>query len=771
MSIVDPMLVGEVDTHARPFKRETDYGHVELSPLGAFEVRSLQTFKLIYTAGSYGVDDTGAIRIAFRFPMDSGSLQTHDPKGVNYVTAHTGNGVPLNVVYHPASHTRPRDRALTIHVSGGYLAEGDQITVVFGDRSEGSPGLQLQTFCESAFEFKVLVDVFATGHFVPLVPSPAIRIVPGKGSVWKAVVPTLRKCGDTFSLGIKAEDRWGNPSDQVAEELFIRTNRQIDNLPERIAFPLGQRAVRIENLTAHSPGIYRIQLFNARGDHLADANPLVVKTETRGGYWGDLHGQSGETVAINTAREYFTFARDLAFLDVTSHQGNDFQINNRFWKHLNALTAEFNRDGIFVAFPGYEWSGNTAVGGDHNVYFRHEGRPIRRSSHALLTDRSDIHTDANTLKELFTALADENCVVYAHVGGRYANPSYAHDAGIETAMEIHSDWGTFEWLLTDGFALGHRCGVVCNSDGHKGRPGASYPGAASFGAYGGLTCFLADDLSRDGIFDCLRRRHHYGTTGNRLHLDVRAVFQTHGCLFESDPRGVDTPARKVRQVMMGDIAQTDDTSVDLVIEAVTHTPIERIDVLNGETIIKTLRGYTARDLGHRIRVVWSGANYRGRGRKTRWQGSAKLINARILRMEKINAWNPELLFEQRGPDCVLWDTITTGNFGGFDIWVDEQDGAGLQIETNLVSADVELDRIGLEDVVFDAGGLKRCIRVFRLPEVNSTLELNAKLTMPLKETGDNPLWIRLTTEDGFNAWSSPIFIYRDDDRSSQEGKD
>jgi len=63
-------------------------------------------------------------------------------------------------------------------------------------------------------------------------------------------------------------------------------------------------------------------------------------------------------------------------------------------------------------------------------------------------------------------------------------------------MEIHSAWGTFEWLLTDGFALGHRSGVVCNSDGHKGRPGASYPGAATFGAYGGLTCFLAEELTR-----------------------------------------------------------------------------------------------------------------------------------------------------------------------------------------------------------------------------------------------------------------------------------
>ena len=95
-------------------------------------------------------------------------------------------------------------------------------------------------------------------------------------------------------------------------------------------------------------------------------------------------------------------------------------------------------------------------------------------------------------------------------------------------MEIHSAWGTFEWLLTDGFDLGHRSGVVCNSDGHKGRPGASYPGASSFGAYGGLTCFLTNELTRDSLFDCQRRRHHYGTTGTRMHLDVRARFITSG---------------------------------------------------------------------------------------------------------------------------------------------------------------------------------------------------------------------------------------------------
>ena len=289
-----------------------------------------------------------------------------------------------------------------------------------------------------------------------------------------------------------------------------------------MSYPLGKKSLVLEGLVVEKPGVVRILIKSEEEKVLAEAGPLLIQEGEASGYWGDLHGQSGETIGLTTSRQYFDFARNKSFLDVTSHQANDFQVNNAFWKYLNQLTEEYHEDGRFVVFPGYEWSGNTAVGGDRNVFFRDEGRQIRRSSHALLSDRSALETDAPTASKLFEALQEEDCVVYAHVGGRYADISQAHDPRLETAMEIHSAWGTFEWLLTDGFPLGHRSGVVCNSDGHKGRPGSSYPGAATFGAYGGLTCFLTNDLTRDGIFECLRSRHHYGTTGCRMHLEVKA---------------------------------------------------------------------------------------------------------------------------------------------------------------------------------------------------------------------------------------------------------
>ena len=759
----DSDYVGEGWTPVQPGSDPVLYGHVDLTPKGQFEVRSYQTFTLTYTVGRFGLDDTGAIRVIFRAMGDTGTLQTDDPTADNYVSASASNDATLSVDYaRRGKSARPRWKSLTVNVTGGYMREGDTITLVFGDTSHGSNGLKLQTMVETDFEFKFLADVCATGHFVPIPNTPTIDIVPGRPDVWRAVLSSLRRPGESFHFGLKAEDSWGNPTEHAEGSFTFETTLPVNNLPATYDYPLGERAVMFEGLSCDQPGELRITVRDAAsGDVVAESHPMQIRDGDYGGYWGDLHGQSGESIGIGTSHSYFDFARNKAFLDLTSHQANDFQVNNKFWAYLNELAAEFLEEGRFVTFPGYEWSGNTAVGGDRNVYFRTEGRQIHRSSHALLPERHDLDTDAPNVNLLFEALKDEDCVVYAHVGGRYADIKYGHDPKLERSMEIHSAWGTFEWLLTDGFPLGHRSGVVCNSDGHKGRPGASYPGASMFGAYGGLTCFYAKELTRDGIFECLRKRHHYGTTGTRLHLDVRATLPTGGQLFDEDPKAFpDTSSESMTEVMMGDIVQTSDDKVTLKVEVSAQNPIERIEIRNGMETLKTVRGFSKSDLGERIRIVWSGAEYRGRGRETNWKGRVSFGGAQIRRMEKINAWNHERKLEQYNGDTVVFDAITTGNFGGFDAWLAKSDGATLDISTNLGVMTVPLSDIGMEDVTMDAGGLERKIRAFRLPEENPHRTITTELEIPLNATGDNPLWVCVTTEDGFQAWSSPIYAFK-----------
>lgn len=762
-TLVDSRLVGEGWPAVQPGADPVLYGHVDMNPRGAFEVRSLQTFTLTYTVGRFGLDDTGSIRVVFRAMGDSGALQTANPKAENYVTAVASNGATLTVSYSRRGvSARPRWKALSISVSGGYLSEGDTITIVFGDTSGGSPGMRMQTFVEAGFEFKVLADVCAVGQFTPIPNTPSISIVPGEPDVWRAVLSSLRRPGETFQFGLKAEDSWGNPTQHASGKFIFETTIPVKNLPDRYEYPLGERAVTFEGLTVNQTGELRITVRDeGSGVVVATSHPMMIRDGEYSGYWGDLHGQSGESIGIGTSKSYFDFARNKAFLDLTSHQANDFQVNNAFWSFLNELTAYHQQDGRFVTFPGYEWSGNTAVGGDRNVFFRTEGRQIHRSSHALLPERHDLDTDAPNANLLFDALKDEDCVIFAHVGGRYADIKYAHDLKLESAMEIHSAWGTFEWLLTDGFPLGHRSGVVCNSDGHKGRPGASYPGVSMFGAYGGLTCFYAKELTRDGIFDCLRKRHHYGTTGTRLHLDVRATLPSGGQLFDRDPNAFDdASSQAVNEVMMGDIVQTDGKTLTLNVEIAAQAPIERVEIRNGSEVLKTVRGYEAQDLGERIRVIWSGAEYRGRGRETSWVGRAKFGNAVVHRMSKINAWNHERQLEVQGADTVIFDAITTGNFGGFDAWITPRAPGDLDIATNHGTLRVPLADIAVEDHILEAGGLERQIRAFRLPEEISKLSLSTTLEIPLKASGDNPIWVCVTTEDGFQAWSSPIYAFR-----------
>ena len=82
-----------------------------------------------------------------------------------------------------------------------------------------------------------------------------------------------------------------------------------------------------------------------------------------------------------------------------------------------------------------------------------------------------------------------------------------------------------------------------------------------------------------------------------------------------------------------------------------------------------------------------------------WTGRAVFRGCRIKRFAKINAWNRERRLEQCGRDTVEWDTITTGNFGGFDVWLSEDDGAQLDLTTNRGSIQEKLEAIGLEDII------------------------------------------------------------------------
>ena len=750
--------------HAIPPSR---LGHAEISPTGRFEAGSYASFTLTYTAGVYGIDDSGSLRVCFRFASDQGNPQFDDPAGANYCTVEASNGAVLQVRWDPKANVRPWDRTLWIKVVKGYLSEGDRIVIRFGVTDHGGPGMRLQTFAEETFEFRVLVDPIATFNFQTLPVQPMIAIVPGKPERYVAVLPTRRRPGETFSLKLKGEDKWGNPSNLCDTTLRLEARGPLEGLPETLELKPGPFAFAVDGLSVREPGEVSVVVRDESGNVLAETNPLRVGKTELVHYWGDLHGQSEETIGTGSAREYFLFARDRAFVDACAHQGNDFQITDEFWEELNRLTAEFDEPGRFIALPGYEWSGNTALGGDRNVFFPAEGRIIRRSSHALIEDRATAKYDCDTARDLFEALAEAkefDVVCFAHCGGRYADIAFAHDGRFERSVEVHSSWGTFEWLLHDALDLGYRVGVVANSDGHKGRPGASYPGAGKFGAIGGLTCYLMPELTRPALLDCLRKRRHYGTSGGpggRTVIDLKAQFSAAGTLYHDDPSLGPAEGYAATEALMGDIVHLPEGGMTLQVSLSANSPIERVDIFNGKELVETLRPFGVEELGPRIRVLWEGAEYRGRFREVVWDGSAKLVGNGIADARPINFLNRDKVLKSVGDDQLTWQALTTGNFGGFEAVLKDANSGTLQLKTPLISFEQPIAGIGLEDLVFDnSGELPRFVRVFRLPRDNPHRTFSFSREIPLRAAGDNPVYIRVTQEDGTRAWTSPIYVYR-----------
>jgi hypothetical protein len=736
-------------------------GTASVSPDGCFEAGSFHEFTVTYTAGYFGIDDTGSIKLVHRFASDMGRPQFDNPLAANYTTVEATNGAILHVEYDMKRNIRPWDKTLYIKVVRGFLREGDQIIIRFGDRREGSPGIRLQTFVEHTFEFRVLVDAMAVYNYVELPEQPTIAIIPGPPTLYKAIIPTQRVIGQIFKLKLKGEDGWGNPSNLCDKTFTLKSSAPVKGLPSTVSFTKGEYAVTIDALSVSDACDVTIDLIDDRGQRVCSTNPIRITAAAELlPYWGDLHGQSEETIGTNSARDFYEFARDKAFLDACVHQGNDFQITTEFWHHLNDLSKEFTKDNEFIVFPGWEWSGNTGLGGDRNVLHMYEGKQIHRSSHALVDDLTDVDSDATSADDLFEALKGEDCTVFAHIGGRYADIKISHDVRLEKSVEVHSAWGTFEWLIADAFEKGYRVGIVSNSDGHKGRPGASHPGSTKFGAYGGLTCMLAPAFSRQGFMQSLKKRHHYGTTGSRVVLDIKTVFDNSAELFSDDPNLGDATSVQTSEAMMGDILRSGDESVLFKIDVHGPSPIERIDIRNGLKTIEVYRPYKDEDLGRRIRVLWEGSEYRGRGRETIWDGYAELSDNTFENVRAINKYNLDKKFALTSPQRLEWEALTTGGFGGFDAVLKDADNGILKINTDLVKEEISIKDIGRDEIIFENGGIDRRIRIFRLPDENPHYKATLERRIKLSNDRDNALYVRVTHEDGHFVWSSPVYIFR-----------
>jgi len=715
--------------------KPADLGRAVIEPKGAFPAGYTGTWKITYTAGKYGIDDGGSIIVARRSMSDAVMPQCENPGADGYVTAATDGDARLDVFYDNRYWIRPWRGAIVVKVYDGSLAEGDTVTVTLGDTSAGSPGWSLQTFPETRHTFMVLVDAFGTREYYEIAGHPHITIVPGPPSGIEAVLPSVAAPGEEVSIHVRVSDQWGNPVAEYDREVFIGCPDGCECTGH--AFKMKRGVERVAAVRFTRDGIFRIDVES--GGMRGKSNPVVVSSGSRRVFWGDMHGQTEQTVGTGTIEEYFRFARDCALIDAAGWQGNDFQVTDGTWEEVCELTKKYHEPGRFVTFLGYEWSGLTPAGGDHNILYREDFQGLYRSSHWQVHDGSSEETDRYPISELWNEFRGRDDVMaVAHVGGRYANFDYWDDE-FSGLVEIHSHHGTFEWFAKEALRRGLLVGFVAQSDDHTGRPGLSGPlrplarDFATFDVWGGYTGILAGELTRGAVWDALKARHCYATTGRRIHLDVT------------------TPSGAV----MGDVV-TGDTAVELRVSIAGTAPLLDVEILRGiETVYRHPFGLSPE--GTWVRIEWSGVRVRSRAKTADWDGIIK-IDGGVVEEYRPYAFDQEGQGVARTSENELRVVSTTsGDIDGVFLMI-KGDSPHITCENPNIRCRVAVDELEENPVCFDAGGVDLQMRF----SLCSPFGRPENLAFEFRDDGIltcvTPYWVKVVQLDGHMAWSSPIYF-------------
>ncbi len=616
-------------------ERPDAIGSITFSRPGPFIAGDYITIAETYTVGEMPMAPGGGILVAqssrwtsrapaateLEDPVDPRSLrlQATDPAGDNYVSITCSNPAAAFKKARP----RPQWRSFNVipvtffQLEGTTLRTGDTITITFGDTSGGSKGMRVQHWSND----RVLLPIFPDleGKGLILTPRwPSFRVIgrPEIRRVTAIVKPSVVEPGESFELAVRSEDVYRNPASGTTPEYEVLLNGE----PFRTA-PSGSEPVTIlKNLKLEQPGVYRFTVRTRDGSLACRSNPLwVVEDPEYRVYWGDTHGHSGFADGQGSPENYFHFARDLARLDFVTLSEHDIWLDDWEWRTLQQMTEKYADPGRFTPILGYEWTANTNFGGHHNVYFRSpQGR--KRVAGQEISFLSELYAG---LRKLYTA--NEVLVIpHAHNPGDWR----MNDAELERLVETNSGHGVFEWFGNRYLLNGYDVGFVGSSDDHTGHPG--YFGITHV-QMGGLAAVLAPANTAETIFNAMRGRSTYATTGERILIDATLNGARIGQHVQA------ANGRTIRCRVMG------------------TAPIEAVDVIKNGKVIYS-RSPLAPKINPNVTVEFTLESSsevftyaRPRGPK-QWRGTIEVNGARLARVTRPWFANPTKYLVKRDPE-------------------------------------------------------------------------------------------------------------------------
>ncbi len=211
-------------------------GKASIEPISDVVTGSFGTWILTITIGKHGIDDGGHIKIAWRDVTDWENPQFQEPTEPNFTTIATTGNANMDYKFEGFGYIRPWRPCLTITIFDGYLTEGDIVTVIYGDTSQGSIGSRAQTFVEDSFEFRILIDSFGTGVYTKIQESPVLRIIAGDPDKLFAILSSETQIGKSNWISVVIKDKWGNPTPEYTGTINFSTTDSQSILPKSYIF-------------------------------------------------------------------------------------------------------------------------------------------------------------------------------------------------------------------------------------------------------------------------------------------------------------------------------------------------------------------------------------------------------------------------------------------------------------------------------------------------------------------------------------------------------
>jgi hypothetical protein len=227
--------------------------------------------------------------------------------------------------------------------------------------------------------------------------------------------------------------------------------------------------------------------------------------------------------------EKFRFSRDVGELDFALNTDHDSMRDHEWFR--NRACAHFNDlPGHFIAFNGYEWTcshfDDRPNDGHYNVLYQEDGPMLRTSD-----------PNFERIGQVAARLDGEAALAIPHHPGDKAHPLgwNAYDPAFSPLVEIFQVRGSYEvdsgpmhpelygrntvrkHSLRNGLNRGYDFGFTAGGE-HEGV---------------GVTGVYAAEFTRQGIFEALRERRTFGTTGARIVVDFRLEGRPMGCRLVS----------------------------------------------------------------------------------------------------------------------------------------------------------------------------------------------------------------------------------------------